>query len=65
MNENKKYILQRHEANLLILGNMSDDLIILKEKEMLDESTINSITEFLLETVSNPVDGKLMSYSYP
>jgi len=54
MNTDKDYIFQRHESNLLILGNLSEDLLILKDKEMLDEDLINAITEFLLNAVSNP-----------
>ena len=56
MNQDKNYIFQRHESNLLILGNLSEDLLTLKEKEMLDEDLLNAIVEFLMETVSNPIE---------
>ena len=59
MNQDKNYIFQRHESNLLILGNLSEDLLTLKEKEMLDEDLLNAIVEFLMETVSNPIERML------
>jgi hypothetical protein len=58
MNTNKKYTIRRHEANLLILGNLSDDMIILKGKDLIEEDMINEISTFLFDIVSNPPDDK-------
>jgi hypothetical protein len=62
MNEDKNYIFQRHESNLLILGNLSEDLLTLNDKQMLDEGLITTIVDFLLETVSNPMERKFHHY---
>jgi hypothetical protein len=58
MNTEKNYIFQRHEANLLILGNLTEDIKGLKEREMLDDNLMDSIIEFLINTISNPMERK-------
>lgn len=47
MNKEPDYINRRHEANLFILGNISEDLAILKEKNRLTKDDINSLMKFL------------------
>lgn len=54
MNQDSSYVLQRHEANLLILGNLAEDLLTLKDKEMIDDTMIGEITNFLFVVVSEP-----------
>lgn len=63
MNTDGRFTLQRHEANLLILGNLSEDLLILKEKEMVDEELLKNITSFLLEVIANPTEG-IVKFKY-
>lgn len=62
MNTDKDHIIQRHESNLLILGNLSEDLLRLKEIEILDEALLNDIIDFLLDTVSNPIESKFLIF---
>jgi len=57
MNQNQSFIFRRHESNLLILGNLAEDLVILKEKNILEDSLINNLTDFLFDAISNPVEG--------
>jgi hypothetical protein len=58
MNTEKNFIFQRHEANLLILGNLTEDLKGLREREMLDDSLMDGIIDFLIDTISKPMDRK-------
>ena len=56
MNNDKNYIFRRHEANLLILGNLSEDLIILKEKYILEDTHVNDIIKFLFVFIGRICD---------
>lgn len=52
MNSDPVYIQRRHEANLLILGSLSDDLVILRDKNKISNDEINALMEFLFKIVS-------------
>lgn len=54
MNNNSEYIFRRHEANLLILGNLSDDLYVLYEKNKLTKLQIKELLDFLFSIISSP-----------
>jgi hypothetical protein len=54
MNSDNNYIYRRHEANLLIIGSLSEDLVMLKEKHRLTKSDINELIQFLFMIISNP-----------
>jgi hypothetical protein len=53
LNIDSEYIIRRHEANLLILGNLSDDLFLLKEKNKISHNEIKELIKFLFNIVSN------------
>jgi hypothetical protein len=57
MNTINDYVYRRHEANLLILGTLSDDLIILHEKSRISKEEINELIKFLFSIISNPTKG--------
>lgn len=52
MNTDHSYIQRRHEANLLILGSLSDDLVIMRDKNKITNDEINALIEFLFKVVS-------------
>jgi hypothetical protein len=54
MNSDNNYIYRRHEANLLIIGSLAEDLILLKDKNRLSKSDINELIQFLFMIISNP-----------
>jgi hypothetical protein len=54
MNTNPEYIFRRHEANLLILGTLSEDLIILREKNRISKEEVEELIKFLFTIISNP-----------
>lgn len=53
MNTDHDYIQRRHEANLLILGNLSDELLIMKDKKKISEEEINNLISFLFNIITN------------
>jgi hypothetical protein len=52
LNTNKECILRRHEANLLILGTLSDDLYLLKEKNLIGREEVYQIIRFLFDIIT-------------
>jgi hypothetical protein len=54
MNNSNEYIFRRHEANLLILGTLAEDLIILREKNRITKSEVEELIKFLFSIISNP-----------
>jgi hypothetical protein len=54
MNSNTEYIFRRHEANLLILGNLADDLYLLYEKNRISKGEIKELLDFLFTIISSP-----------
>jgi hypothetical protein len=54
MNSVPENIFRRHEANLLILGTLAEDLILLREKEKISKEEINELIKFLFSVISNP-----------
>ena len=53
LNNEQSYILKRHEANLLILGNLAEDLVLLRDKGRIDNSEIQVMLQFLFDIISN------------
>lgn len=51
MNTDKNYIVRRHEANLLILGSLADDLMLLKEVNKITKENVEELLEFLFKIV--------------
>ena len=54
LNSSQEYIFRRHEANLLILGNLSDDLYLLYEKNKIGKIEIKELLNFLFSIISKP-----------
>ena len=54
LNNDTLYLQTRQESNLLILGTISDDLLRLKEKQIIPQSEIKHLITFLLEIISSP-----------
>ncbi len=54
MNSQEGCIYRRHEANLLILGMLTEDLVILREKERISKNEIEELIKFLFNVISNP-----------
>ena len=54
LNKDTVYLQTRQESNLLILGTISDDLLRLKEKELMKKEEIEQLFNFLLSLISNP-----------
>lgn len=54
MNTFQDYIFRRHEANLLIIGTLAKDLIILKDKNKISKEEIEELIRFLFTIISNP-----------
>jgi|JI10StandDraft_1071094.scaffolds.fasta_scaffold368781_2 hypothetical protein len=53
MNSDKNYIERRHESNLLILGNLADDISLLKNKNKISDNDFQSLIQFLFDLISN------------
>jgi hypothetical protein len=53
MNSDFDYILRRKEANLLILGNLSDCLLSLKEKNKISKEELEQLVKFLFDLISS------------
>lgn len=53
MNTNSDYILRRKEANLLILGSLSDCLLSLKEKNKISTNDQEQLVTFLFDIISS------------
>lgn len=62
MNKDAEYIYRRHEANLFILGNLSEDLVILKEKNKLGKNEIDNLMQFLFQLIKEPRKGTISLY---
>jgi len=54
MNSDNFYIYRRHEANLLIIGSLAEDLVMLKDKNRLSKEDITELIQFLFMIISNP-----------
>jgi hypothetical protein len=54
MNSDINYIYRRHEANLLIIGTLAEDLLNLKEKNRIGKEDIEELLKFLFSIISNP-----------
>jgi hypothetical protein len=54
LNTNSDYIYRRHEANLLILGTLAEDLVILRDKNQITKREIEELIKFLFGVISNP-----------
>jgi hypothetical protein len=63
LNSNHEYIIRRHEANLLILGTLSDDLYLLKEKNMLSREEVYQIIKFLFDIMTKETNSILIGRS--
>ena len=53
LNNDPLYIQMRQESNLLILGNISDDLFRLKEGQLLTEKETENLMKFLINLIKN------------
>lgn len=58
MNSDQVYITRRHEANLLILGNLAEDILILRDKNKLSDEDLLQLIKFLFSIISNPSEGR-------
>ena len=54
LNSKKKYNQRNQEANLLIIGSLSEDILILKEKNKIEKEEIDNLMKFLFSIISNP-----------
>ena len=54
LNNNTVYLQTRQESNLLILGTLSDDLLGLKEKQIITLEEVEQLINFLLTIISSP-----------
>lgn len=59
MNTDPNYIQRRHEANLLILGSLSDDIIMIRDKKKISEEEINQLMNFLFDIISHGQKNKV------
>lgn len=55
MNNNKVCSMLREEATLLIIGNLSEDLFILMDKNILSVQEIDSFGKYIIDVVSRPI----------
>ena len=53
LNKDPLYIQMRQESNLLILGNISDDLFRLKEGQLLTKKETENLMNFLINLIKN------------
>lgn len=53
MNTDNSYIQRRHEANLLILGSLADEIYLLRAKNRLDAENVNELMSFLFRIINN------------
>ncbi len=53
LNSDKNYILRSHEANLFILGTLSEDLVLLRDKGRVENSEIQLLLKFLFDVITN------------
>lgn len=53
LNSDKDYILRSHEANLLILGTLAEDIVLLRDKGRLENSEIQVLLEGLFNIITN------------
>ena len=54
LNTDKLYLQTRQESNLLILGTISDDLLRLKEKQLISQNEIEDLLNYLISIILNP-----------
>ena len=54
LNTDKLYLQTRQESNLLILGTISDDLLRLKEKDLISKNEIDELLNYLICIILNP-----------
>ena len=54
LNNDTIFLQTRQESNLLILGSIYDDLLRLKEKQLISLEEIENLLNYLLEIISNP-----------
>ena len=54
LNKDTIFLQTRQESNLLILGSIYDDLLRLKEKQLISLEEIENLLNYLLEIISNP-----------
>ena len=53
LNKDPLYIQMRQESNLLILGNISDDLFRLKESQLFTKKETENLMNFLIDIIKN------------
>jgi len=53
LNKDPLYIQMRQESNLLILGNISDDLFRLKESQLFSQKETENLINFLINIIKN------------
>ena len=53
LNKDPLYIQMRQESNLLILGNISDDLFRLKESQLFSQKETENLMNFLINLIKN------------
>jgi hypothetical protein len=54
MNTDVNYIYRRHEANLLILGTLAEDLVLLRDKNRISTQEIEHLIKFIFSVIANP-----------
>ncbi len=56
LKKNKKWLLRNQEANLFILGILSEDLVLLRDKGRIPSNEINQFLEYLLIFIKSSYD---------
>jgi len=52
MNSDKKYMERRHEANLLILGSLADDIMIIRDRNKISKEDIENLINFIFQVIN-------------
>lgn len=52
LNNDSAYIQRRHEANLLILGSLSEDLMAVRDKKKISNEEIDQLVSFIFEIIT-------------
>jgi hypothetical protein len=58
MNTEESYIQRRHEANLLLLGSLSDDIMMIRDKKKISSEEIDQLMNFLFNIISQGQQNK-------
>ena len=54
LNKDNIFLQTRQESNLLILGSIYDDILRLKERQLISQNEVENLLNYLLDIISNP-----------